>query len=68
MSVVKTLSVTTPTDLEIVVTREFDAPRNLVWDAMTKPAMIRKWLYGPPGWEMTACDDELRVGGAFRWA
>lgn len=68
MSVVKTLSVSTPTDLEIVVTREFDAPRNLVWDAMTKPAMIRKWLYGPPGWEMTTCDDDLRVGGSFRWA
>jgi uncharacterized protein YndB with AHSA1/START domain len=68
MSARNTLTVTTPNDLEIVVTREFDAPRKLVWDAMSNPAMIRQWLYGPPGWEMTVCDDDLRVGGGFRWA
>ena len=68
MSVRNTLTVTTPNDLEIHVSREFDAPLNLIWDAMTKPEMIRNWVYGPPGWEMTQCDDDLRVGGGFRWA
>jgi uncharacterized protein YndB with AHSA1/START domain len=63
-----TLKVTTPTDREVVMTRVFDAPRHLVWEAMSKPELIRRWLFGPPGWTMTVCDDDLRVGGAFRWA
>ena len=68
MSVRNTMTVTTPNDLEILVTREFDAPRDIVWDAMTKPEMLRNWVFGPPGWEMTQCEEDLRVGGAFRWA
>jgi uncharacterized protein YndB with AHSA1/START domain len=63
-----TLKVTTPNDLEIVMTRVFDAPRCLVWEAMSKPEFIKRWLFGPPGWTMTVCEDDLRVGGAFRWA
>ena len=63
-----TLKVTTPTDREIVVTRVFNAPRPLVWEAMSKPELLRKWLFGPPGWAMTVCEDDLRVGGKFRWA
>ena len=62
------LEVSTPTDREIVMTRGFDAPRALVWEAMTRPEYVRRWLFGPPGWEMTVCEDDLRVGGAFRWA
>jgi uncharacterized protein YndB with AHSA1/START domain len=62
-----TLTVSTPTDTTVVVTREFDAPRDLVWDAMTSPDMVRRWLFGPPGWEMTVCEDDLKVGGGFRW-
>ena len=62
------LSVTTPTDREIVVTRTFNAPRALVWDAMSRPELLKRWLAGPPGWEMTACEDDPRVGGTFRWA
>lgn len=62
------LSVTTPTDREIVVTRVFNAPRALVWDAMSRPELLKRWLAGPPGWEMTACEDDPRVGGTFRWA
>jgi len=62
------LQVTTPTDREIVLTRVFDGPRRLVWDAMTRPELLRRWLFGPPGWEMTQCDDDSRVGGKFRWA
>jgi uncharacterized protein YndB with AHSA1/START domain len=63
-----TLSVTTPTDREIVVTRVFNAPRRMVWDAMSKPELIRRWLFGPPGWTMTVCDDDARTGGSFHWA
>jgi uncharacterized protein YndB with AHSA1/START domain len=61
------LAVSTPSDLEIVITRHFDAPRALVWEAMSNPEFIRRWLFGPPGWTMTTCDDDLRVGGAFHW-
>ena len=63
-----TLKVTTPTDREIVMTRDFDAPRSLVWETMSKPELLKRWLFGPPGWEMVACEDDPRVGGSFRWA
>jgi len=62
-----TLHVTTPSDREIVMTRVFDAPRRLVYEAMSKPELIKRWLYGPPGWSMVACEDDHRVGGTFRW-
>jgi uncharacterized protein YndB with AHSA1/START domain len=63
-----TFKVTTPGDREIVMTRVFDAPCSVVWNAMTKPELLKRWLFGPPGWTMTVCDDDVRVGGAFRWA
>jgi uncharacterized protein YndB with AHSA1/START domain len=63
-----TLTVTTPTDREIVIQRTFDGPRALVWDAMTRPELLKRWLFGPPGWEMVVCEDDARVGGTFRWA
>jgi len=62
------LNITTPTDVEIVMTRTFNAPRTLVWEAMSKPELLKQWLFGPPGWTMTTCDDDLRVGGNFKWA
>ncbi len=62
------LNVTTPTDLEIVMTREFDAPRQLVWDAMTRPELMRRWMFMPPGWTWAECEMDVRVGGKFRWA
>jgi uncharacterized protein YndB with AHSA1/START domain len=62
-----TLTVTTRGDREIVVTRAFDAPRKLVWETMSKPELLKRWLFGPPGWEMTACEEDQRVGGSFRW-
>jgi uncharacterized protein YndB with AHSA1/START domain len=61
------LKVTTPTDREIVMTRVFDAPRRLVFDALTKPELLRQWLLGPPGWTMPVCEIDLRVGGAYRY-
>jgi uncharacterized protein YndB with AHSA1/START domain len=58
----------TPSDCEIQVTRNFDAPRRLVFDAFTKPELVRRWLLGPPGWTMPLCEIDLRVGGAYRYA
>jgi uncharacterized protein YndB with AHSA1/START domain len=62
------LEVTLPNDREIMVTRVFDAPRTLVWEAMSEPELIKRWLSGPPGWTMTRCDNDSRVGGEFHWA
>jgi uncharacterized protein YndB with AHSA1/START domain len=62
-----TLKVTMPSDREIAMTREFNAPRQLVWDAHTKPELVRKWLLGPPGWSMPVCRIDLRVGGSYRF-
>lgn len=64
---VKKLEITLPTDREIVIKRSFDAPRSLVWDAHTKPELVRRWLVGPPGWEMPVCRIDLRVGGRYRY-
>jgi uncharacterized protein YndB with AHSA1/START domain len=54
-------------DLEVVIARTFDAPRTLVFDAFTKPELVKRWLLGPPGWSMPVCDIDLKVGGRFRW-
>ena len=60
------LKVTTPTDREVVMTRVFDAPRHLVFDAFSKPELLKRW-FGPRGWSMSVCDVDLRVGGGFRF-
>lgn len=62
------LQVSTPTDTTIVLTRTFHAPRRLVWEAMTTPVKMRRWMLPPPGWTMTVCECEARVGGALRLA
>jgi uncharacterized protein YndB with AHSA1/START domain len=59
--------VSTPSDHEIQVNRDFHAPRRLVFDAFTKPDLVRQWLLGPPGWIMPVCEIDLRVGGAYRY-
>lgn len=61
------LKLTTRGDREIVMTRVFDAPRKLVFDAFTKPELVRQWLLGPPGWTMPVCEIDLRVGAGFRY-
>lgn len=61
------LSASLPSDREIQLTRSFAAPRQLVWDAHTKPALLRRWLLGPPGWTMPVCEVNLRVGGKYRY-
>jgi uncharacterized protein YndB with AHSA1/START domain len=63
----KPLTLTLKGDREVVITREFAAPRRLVFDAHTKPELIRKWLLGMPGWTLTVCEVDLRVGGRFRY-
>jgi uncharacterized protein YndB with AHSA1/START domain len=61
------LQITTPTDREIVMTRIFDAPRHLVFNAWTKPELLKRWLTGPSGWTMPVCEIDLRVGGRYRY-
>jgi uncharacterized protein YndB with AHSA1/START domain len=61
------LKLTTRGDREIVMTRDFNAPRTLVFDAFTKPELLKQWLLGPPGWTMPVCEIDLRVGGAYRY-
>jgi uncharacterized protein YndB with AHSA1/START domain len=62
-----TLKVTTPTDREIAMTRVFDAPRNLVFEAYTKPELLKRWLGVHGGWSWAVCEIDLRVGGAYRY-
>ncbi len=54
-------------DRGILITRSFAAPRALVFDAMSKPEMMKQWFHGPPGWTLTTCDIDLRIGGSYRW-
>ena len=61
------LVVTTPEDTQIVITRQFDAPRHLVFACYTQAPLIRRWLNGAEGWIMTVCEFEARVGGKYRY-
>lgn len=61
-----TLQVSTPTDREIVMTRVFDAPRAMVFDAFSKPELLKQW-FGPRGWSLSVCEVDLKVGGGFRF-
>jgi uncharacterized protein YndB with AHSA1/START domain len=60
-----TLQVSVPTEREVVMTRVFDAPRRLVFDALTKPELFKRW-FGPRGWTLAVCEIDLKVGGAWR--
>ena len=60
-------TVTLPNDRDVVVVRNFDAPRALVFDAWTKPALVQRWMLGPPGWTMPVCEMDVRPGGKFNW-
>ncbi len=64
----KALQISTPSDTTIVITRTFNAPRRLVWEAFFVPAKMRRWMLPPPGWTMTVCECEARVGGALKLA
>ncbi len=67
MTNVATVTVTTPSDREVEVTRMFNAPRPLVFKALTTPDLLLRWMHGPNGWTLTVCEVDLRVGGAFRY-
>lgn len=62
-----TLKVTTPTDREIAMTRVFDAPRRLVFDAWTKPELLKRWLGVFGGWSLEVCEIDPKMGGAYRF-
>jgi uncharacterized protein YndB with AHSA1/START domain len=61
-----TAVVTLPTDTQVRITREFDAPKHLVYKVWTTPELIKRWWSANRG-EVTAADVDLRVGGAWRW-
>jgi len=62
-----TLEVKAQGDREILVTRAFDAPRELVYEAYTRPELLKRWLGAFAGWSLDVCDMNLVVGGAYRW-
>ena len=61
----KPLTIATPGDRQIVVTRSFDAPRDLVFLCYSKPELLRRW-YGMPDWTTHICEIDFRVGGKWR--
>ena len=63
----KSLQITTPSDEEIRITRSFDAPRMMVWDAYTRPELVQRWLGVMPGWSWAECQMDVREGGRYRW-
>ena len=63
----ETLTVSRHGDTEILITRVFDAPRHLVFDAHTKPDLLKRWLGVRNGWTLAVCEIDLRVGGAYRY-
>lgn len=61
------LAISTPSDREIAMTREFNAPRELVFEAYTRPELLKRWLGVHAGWTLAVCDIDLRVGGRYRY-
>jgi uncharacterized protein YndB with AHSA1/START domain len=61
------IKITAHGDRELVITRVFDAPRAMVFQALTTPELVKQWLLGPKGWTMPICEIDLRVGGAYRY-
>jgi uncharacterized protein YndB with AHSA1/START domain len=62
------LQITTPTDTTIVLTRSFKAPRRLVWEALTNPDKMKRWMLPPPGMTLSVCEVDGRVGGTLKLA
>ena len=61
------LEVTTPSEREIAMIRVFDAPRSLVFDAWTRPELLKRWLGVRGGWTFAVCEVDLKVGGTYRF-
>jgi len=66
-SVNRTTQVSLPNDTEVRVTRDFHAPRRLVWQAHVDPSLFQRWIGGYPGWSLPVCEMDVRPGGAYRW-
>lgn len=62
-----TIHVTTPGEREVVFTRDFNAPRRLLFECWTRPELLKRWLYGPEKWKLETCEIDLRVGGKLRF-
>jgi uncharacterized protein YndB with AHSA1/START domain len=62
----ETATVTLPTDTQILITREFDAPKHLVYRAWTTPELVKRWWHANRG-EVTLAEIDLRVGGMWRY-
>ncbi len=67
MSTTNSLKLETRGEREFVMNRVFESPRQLVWDAHTRPELVRKWMLGPDGWSMPVCEIDLRPGGRLRY-
>jgi uncharacterized protein YndB with AHSA1/START domain len=67
MQATDSLTVTRSGERELVMTRTFDAPRQKVFDAWTRPEQPPRWMLGPEGWTMPVCEIDLRPGGAWRF-
>jgi uncharacterized protein YndB with AHSA1/START domain len=67
MTTAGSLTIAASGENDIVMTRVLDAPRKMVFDAFTKPELVKRWLLGPDGWTMPVCEIDLRVGGRYRY-
>ena len=67
MSTAHKVKVAASGERELVISRSFNAPRQLVWDAHTKPELVKRWLFGPDDWTLAVCDIDLRVGSKYRY-
>lgn len=67
MKQLKGLALAARGELEIVMTREFAAPRRVIFRALTEPELVKRWLYGPDRWMLAVCEIDLRVGGRYRY-
>ncbi len=63
----ESVTITTPSDREVMMTRVFDAPSRLIFDAWTKPEHVPHWMLGPEGWTMPVCEIDLRPGGTWHF-
>ncbi|GJL90613.1 SRPBCC family protein [Hyphococcus sp.] len=63
----RTITITPSGERRIVTTRTFDAPKQQVFDAFTRPKMLKCWMFGPDGWSLPHCEVDLKPGGRWRY-
>ena len=61
------VKVSTPSEREVQIVRDFAASREEVFEAFTQPELLRRWMLGPDGWTMPVCEIDLRTGGHYRY-